>query len=106
MTKAVKPDAEQPYFDTPAHIPAGSDHQIPHSHRLVYKDHDVIVHLTGYEYETFGETLWAVGAEVVREREIVIPVEVDQTRHYRGYDEALARGAEMGKALVDALETP
>lgn len=104
MTKAVKPDAEQPYFDTPAHIPSGSDHQIPHSHRLVYRDHDVIVHLTGYEYETFGETLWAVGAEVVREREIVVPVEVDHTQHYRSYDAALERGTELGKGLVDALQ--
>ncbi|MCQ4314425.1 hypothetical protein EA797_04230 [Stutzerimonas zhaodongensis] len=104
MTKAVKPDAEQPYFETPAHIPSGSDHQIPHSHRLVYRDHDVIVHLTGYEYETFGETLWAVGAEVVKDLEIVVPVEVDQEQHYRSYDEARDRGIELGKHLVDALQ--
>lgn len=103
MTKAVKPDVEKPYFDTPAHIPSGSDHQIPHSHRLVYRDHDVIVHLTGYEYETFGETLWAVGAEVVRQLEIVVPVTVDETRHYHSYDDALQRGTELGKQLVDAL---
>lgn len=103
MTKAVKPDAEQPYFDTPAHIPSGSDHQIPHSHRMVYRDHDVIVHLTGYEYETFGETLWAVGAEVVKDLEIVVPVEVDQTQHYRNYDDALEHGTALGKRLVDAL---
>jgi hypothetical protein len=103
MTKAVKPDAEQPYFDTPAHIPSGSDHQIPHSHRLVYRDHDVIVHLTGYEYETFGETLWAVGAEVVKDLEIVVPVNVDQTQHYTSYDEALTSGTELGKRLVDGL---
>lgn len=103
MIKAVKPDAEQPYFDTPAHIPAGSDHQIPHSHRLVYRDHDVIVHLTGYEYETFGETLWAVGAEVVKDLAIVVPVKVDQTQYYRSYDQALARGTDLGKGLVDAL---
>ncbi|QGZ30954.1 hypothetical protein [Stutzerimonas stutzeri] len=103
MSKAVKPDAEQPYFDAPAHIPSGSDHQIPHSHRLVYRDHDVIVHITGYEYETFGETLWAVGAEVVKDLEIIVPVRVDQARHYASFDEALARGCEMGKALVDAL---
>lgn len=105
MSKAVKPDAEQPYFDAPAHIPAGSDHQIPHSHRLVYKGYDVIVHLTGYEYETFGETLWAVGAEIVRDLEIVAPVEADHSRHYPSYDEALARGIEMGKARVDSLDT-
>ncbi|MCQ2030013.1 hypothetical protein [Stutzerimonas zhaodongensis] len=104
MTKAVKPDAEQPYFETPTHIPSGSDHQIPHSHRLVYRDHDVIVHLTGYEYETFGETLWAVGAEVVKDLEIVVPVEVDQEQHYRSYDEARDRGIELGKHLVDALQ--
>jgi hypothetical protein len=103
MSKAVKPDAEQPYFDTPAHIPSGSDHQIPHSHRLVYRDHDVIVHITGYEYETFGETLWAVGAEVVKDREIVVPVSIDQTQHYRSFDEALERGCEMGRELVDRL---
>ncbi|MFI8742379.1 hypothetical protein [Stutzerimonas zhaodongensis] len=103
MTKAVKPDAEQPYFDAPAHIPGGSDHQIPHSHRLVYRDYDVIVHLTGYEYETFGETLWAVGAEVVKELEIVVPVSLDQTQHYRSYDEALAHGTALGKRLVDGL---
>lgn len=104
MTKAVKPDAEQPYFDTPAHIPSGSDHQIPHSHRLVYRDHDVIVHLTGYEYETFGETLWAVGAEVVKDLEIVVPVEVDQSQHFRSFDDALERGTELGKGLVDAIQ--
>lgn len=103
MTKPVKPDAEEPYFDTPAHIPSGSDHQIPHSHRLVYRDHDVIVHLTGYEYETFGETLWAVGAEVVKDLEIVVPVNVDQTQHYHSFDDALAQGTELGKRLVDAL---
>lgn len=103
MTKAVKPDAEQPYFDAPAHIPGGSDHQIPHSHRLVYRDHEVIVHLTGHEYETFGETLWAVGAEVVKGSDIVVPVSVDQTQHYRSYDEALAQGTALGKRLVDGL---
>jgi hypothetical protein len=103
MIKAVKPDAEQPYFETPSHIPSGSDHQIPHSHRLVYAKHEVIVHLTGYEYETFGETLWAVGAEVVKDGEIVVPVQVDQSRHYRTFDEALARGCDLGQALVDAL---
>ena len=70
---------------------------------LVYRDYDVIVHLTGYEYETFGETLWAVGAEVVKELEIVVPVSVDQTQHYRSYDEALAHGTTLGKWLVDGL---
>ncbi len=103
MTKAVKPDAEEPYFETPAHIPRGSNHQIPHSHRLIYRSHDVIVHLTGYEYETFGETLWAVGAEVVKDQEIIVPVSVDQTQHFSSYDEALARGTELGKRLVDEL---
>jgi hypothetical protein len=103
MSKAVKPDAEEPYFDTPAHIPSGSDHQIPHSHRLVYRGHDVIVHITGYEYETFGETLWAVGAEVVKDLEIVVPVSIDQTQHYRSFDQALERGCEMGRQLVDQL---
>ncbi|MCQ4310838.1 hypothetical protein NAV33_02840 [Pseudomonas stutzeri] len=103
MSKAVKPDAEQPYFDTPTHIPSGSNHQIPHSHRLIYRDHDIIVHITGYEYETFGETLWAVGAEVVKDREIVVPVNVDQTQHYRSFDEALEHGTELGKRLVDEL---
>lgn len=103
MTKAVKPDAEEPYFEAPAHIPGGSNHQIPHSHRLVYRDHDVIVHLTGYEYETFGETLWAVGAEVVKDLEIVVPVNVDQTQHFNSYDEAMARGMTLGKRLVDEL---
>ncbi|WP_417787492.1 hypothetical protein [Stutzerimonas xanthomarina] len=87
MTKAVKPDAEEPYF--------------PHSHRLVYRDHDVIVHLTGYEYETFGETLWAVGAEVVKDQEIIVPVRVDQTQYFNSYDEALAHGTSLGKRLVD-----
>lgn len=103
MSKAVKPDAERPYFDTPVHIPKGSDHQIPHSHRLTYRDYDVIIHLTGYEYETFGEILWAVGAEVVKDREIVTPVNVDQTQHYRTFDEALQRGIGLGKRMVDKL---
>lgn len=103
MTKAVKPDAEQPYFDTPAHIPSGSDHQIPHSHRLVYQGYDVIVHLTCYEYETFGETLWAVGAEVVKDLDIVVPVTVDEAQHFDNFDDALARGTEIGRGLVDAL---
>ena len=103
MTKAVKPDAEQPYFETPGHIPSGSDHQIPHSHRLSYRGYDVIVHLTGYVYETFGETLWAVGAEVVKDREIIVPVSVDQAEHYRSFDDALQRGCDLGRALVDAL---
>ena len=103
MTKAVKPDAEEPYFEAPAHIPSGSNHQIPHSHRLIYRDHDVIVHLTGYEYETFGETLWAVGAEVVKDLEIVVPVSVDQTQHFNSYDEGLAHGTALGKRLVDEL---
>ncbi len=103
MTKAMKPDAEQPYFEAPAHIPSGSDHQIPHSHRLDYRGYDVIVHLTGYEYETFGETLWAVAAEVVRDREIVVPVSVEPSRHFRDFDEALQHGCDLGRALVDAL---
>ncbi|WP_028240513.1 hypothetical protein [Stutzerimonas azotifigens] len=103
MSKMFKPDAEQPYFDAPEHIPPGSDHQIPHSHRCLYQGYDIIVHLVGYEYESLGQTLWAMGVEIVRDRQILSPVQVDQERHYPSVQQAAARGVEWGRQLVDQL---
>ncbi len=103
MSKAIKPDAERPYFDAPAGIPAGSDHQIPHSHRFRHNDLDVIVHLTGYEYESLGQTLWAFGIELVRDRQIVQPVRVHQERHYGQFEEALAEGIEQGRQQAETF---
>lgn len=103
MNKTFKPNAELPYFDTPDHIPPGSDHQIPHSHRCLYQGYDIIVHLVGYEYESVGKTLWAMGVEIVRDRQIVRSVEADNERHYASVQEAAAQGVSWGRQLVDEL---
>ncbi|WP_434457963.1 hypothetical protein JQR85_04560 [Stutzerimonas urumqiensis] len=104
MTRRIfKPDAERPYFETPAHIPPGSDHQIPHSHRCLYQGYDMIVHMTGYEYESLGKTLWAMAVEVVRDQQVVIPAQVDHDRHYASVQEAATQGVAWGRRLVDEL---